>query len=71
MSVLIEIMMMRGMIRYVYLHGIDVDQQPRVIGLAHTSVLQHLRLSFDAYEPCKCQGCCRSPGWRLLFLPQR
>lgn len=63
--------MMKGIIRYVHLHGVDVDQQSRVIGLTYKSVFEHFRLSFDVYEPCKSQGCCKSPEWRLLSLPRR
>lgn len=71
MSVQLEIMVMKGVIRHVHLHGINIDQQPRIVGLTHVSVFEQFKLSFDVYEPCKCRGCCKWPAWRLLFLPQR
>lgn len=39
MSVLLWILITQGPLRRVHSHGVNVDQQSRVIGLAHTSVL--------------------------------
>lgn len=58
-SVLLGIVMMKGVLRHVSLHGVNVDQQSRVIGLARMSVSEYLQLSRDAYEPCRCRVCCK------------